>query len=480
MAPPPKTNLRNSVKGPVHRGTGPKKPGGPKKTGPKPPRTSEPDVEDVTDTIGMAARIAAMELIDAAREKRSGFDEALSKTAFLSMTDIDRSFARALTMLVLRRLGQLNAVIDSKTQKSPPEAVRALLRIGLAQIGFMQVPDFAAVSTTVKLAERTSNTRPYKGLINAILRGVIREGGLKKPDPNRLAPDWLFARWKATYGADDAKAIALVLTEEPATDLSFKTAAALEAQTVALDGTPLGGLSLRSALRGDIREWTHFGEGDWWVQDASAAVPVALLGDLTGKTAVDLCAAPGGKALQLLAAGAKTVAVDRSRGRLTRIEENLARVGYEAEVVMADAETWDDTRTFDVVLLDAPCASTGTFRRQPDVLWATKPADISKLADVQHRLLDASAPRVAPGGRLVYCTCSLEREEGETQVVAFLRRHPEFSLVKIDPDAALRDCGVPAASVRPEGWVRLLPHQRAGGQDGFFIAVLTRSAAAAA
>ncbi len=330
------------------------------------------------------------------------------------------------------------------------------------------------MSTTVKLAERSSNTRPYKGLINAILRGVIREGGLKKPDPNRLAPDWLFARWKANYGADDAKGIALMLTEEPATDLSFKTQAALEAQTAALEGKPLGGLSLRSALRGDIRDWAGYGEGDWWVQDAAAAVPVALLGDLTGKTAVDLCSAPGGKTLQLLAAGAKTVAADRSKGRLARIEENLARAGYAAEVVMADAETWEDPRTFDVVLLDAPCSSTGTLRRQPDVLWATRPADIAKLADVQHRLLDASAKRVAPGGRLVYCTCSLEREEGETQILAFLRRYPDFGLVKFDPETAHQATGVPVASVRPEGWLRLLPHQRPGGQDGFFIAVLQR------
>ena len=473
MATPPK-NLRHSVKGPIHKAPN-KSSGKPvQKPGPKPGRPETPAAEDAADVIGMTARIAALDLIDAAREKRSGFDEALSKAAYLNLPEVDRSFARALTMLVLRRLGQLDTVIAAKTTKAPPEPVRALLRIGLAQIGFMQVPDFAAVSTTVKLAERNSNTRPYKGLVNAILRGVIREGGLKKPDPNRLAPDWLFARWKATYGADDAKAIALVLTEEPSTDLSFKSQAALETHAAALEGTPLGGLSLRSALRGDIRDWAGFGDGDWWVQDAAAAVPVALLGDLTGKTAVDLCAAPGGKALQLLAAGARTVAVDRSKGRLTRIEDNLARVGYQAEVVMADAETWGDTRTFDVVLLDAPCTSTGTFRRQPDVLWASRPADIAKLADVQHRLLDASAPRVAPGGRLVYCTCSLEREEGETQVVAFLRRHPEFSLVKIDPHTAHRQAGVPLDSVRPEGWVRLLPHQRPGGQDGFFIAVLTR------
>ncbi|MGZ3306123.1 MAG: RsmB/NOP family class I SAM-dependent RNA methyltransferase [Asticcacaulis sp.] len=449
----------------------------PKTTRPKPsapPATPEAAPTEA-DTIGMTARVAALDLIEAAREKRSGFDEALSKASYLGLTETDRSFARALTMLVLRRFGQLDTVIARKTKKTPPEPVMALLRLGLAQIGFMGVPDFAAVSTTVKLAERLSTTRPYKGLINAILRGVIRDGGLKKPDPNRLAPDWLFARWKTNYGDSDAKAIAMVLTEEPATDLTFKTAGALNARAEAVQGTPLGGLSMRSGVKGDIREWPGFEDGEWWVQDAAAAVPVALLGDLDGKTAVDLCAAPGGKTLQLLARGAKTVALDRSKSRLKRVEENLVRAGYQAEMVMADAETWEDARQFDIVLLDAPCSSTGTFRRQPDVLWATRPADIAKLADVQHRLLDASAPRVAPGGVLVYCTCSLEREEGETQVLAFLRRHADFEMVKVDPEAAHRDTGVPIDSVRPEGWLRLLPHQRPCGQDGFFIALMKRS-----
>jgi 16S rRNA (cytosine967-C5)-methyltransferase len=198
------------------------------------------------------------------------------------------------------------------------------------------------------------------------------------------------------------------------------------------------------------------------------------LGDLTHKTAVDLCSAPGGKTLQLLARGAAVVALDRSKNRLKRVEENLKRVGFSAEMHMADAESWDDKRAFDVVLLDAPCSATGTFRRQPDVLWATRPADIAKLADVQHRLLDSAAGRVAPGGRLVYSTCSLEREEGETQVLAFVRRHPEFVVDKVSTDEASA-IGLPQDSLKPEGWLRLLPHQRAGGQDGFFVARLRRN-----
>jgi len=200
-----------------------------------------------------------------------------------------------------------------------------------------------------------------------------------------------------------------------------------------------------------------------------------VLGDITGKTAIDLCAAPGGKTMQLAARGATVTALDRSKNRLKRVEENLERTKLAADIQMADAENYEDDRQFDVVLLDAPCSATGTFRRQPDVLWATRPADIAKLADVQHRLLDSAAGRVKPGGDLVYSTCSLEREEGETQILAFLRRHTDFSLVKLSPESAA-DMGIPAESIRPEGWVRLLPHQRPGGQDGFFIAKLTRKA----
>jgi 16S rRNA (cytosine967-C5)-methyltransferase len=447
------------------------------------PKPTGPDPTDIgpSPDIGMRARIAALDLVQAAQAKRSGFDEAVANPAFLALSDSERSFARAMALLLLRRLGQIDHVIDKRLKKEPNDEVIDLLRLGLVQIGYMNVPDFAAVSTTVKLAERTNATRPYKGLINAILRGVLRDRAagrnpLTKPDATKLVPDWLFQRWKIAYGEDEARGMALVLTEEPATDLSFKTPEDMARLQKALQGEPLARLAMRSALRGDVRDWPGYDDGVWWVQDASASAPVNLLGDLSGKTAIDLCAAPGGKTLQLLAAGAKVVALDRSKNRLKRIEENLARIGYQAELHMADAEGFEDERRFDVVLLDAPCSATGTYRRQPDVLWATRPADIAKLADVQHRLLDSAADRVAEGGELVYCTCSLEREEGETQVLAFLRRHKDFELLKMTPqDAAAH--GVPAACARPEGWLRLLPHQRAGGQDGFFIARLKRLAA---
>jgi 16S rRNA (cytosine967-C5)-methyltransferase len=206
------------------------------------------------------------------------------------------------------------------------------------------------------------------------------------------------------------------------------------------------------------------------VQDAAAAIPARLLDVGVGETALDLCAAPGGKTLQLAAAGATVTAVDRSGPRLRRLSQALERCRLAAEVVVAEAGAWSDQRQFDAVLVDAPCSATGTFRRQPDVLWGARPGDIPKLAAVQARLLDTAAARVAARGRLVYCVCSLEPEEGEAQVADFLKRRPDFRVSPIAPEEG----DAPAASLRPEGWLRLLPHHREGGQDGFFVVRMVR------
>jgi len=301
--------------------------------------------------------------------------------------------------------------------------------------------------------------------VNAVLRGLVREPP-PLDDPDLLAPSWLYARWRAAFGPDEARAIAAVIAQEPATDLSLKDAARAEALAAELEGAVLPGGTLRTARRGDLAAWPGFAEGDWWVQDASAAIPARLLAVQPGETALDLCAAPGGKTLQLAAAGAQVTAVDRSAPRLKRVAENLARTGLSAETIAADAATWPDKRTFDAVLLDAPCSATGTFRRHPDVLWAAKPSDVAGLAAVQSKLLDAAARRTRPGGRLVYCVCSLEPEEGEGQVAAFLGRTPGITL---DPITA-GEAGAPAASVRPDGTLRILPHHTAGGTDGFYVA----------
>lgn len=422
------------------------------------------------DDPGLNPRLAALQILKSALDHRGGLDEALSHPAFLKSPPTERAFARALAMAALRNIGRIDRALDGKLRKNTSDTARFLLRLGAAQLFLLDTPDFAAVSTTVKLAERFPETRGLKGLINAVLRGLQRDGGLGD-DPAANAPDWLYQRWIAAFGADDARGVAAAIPEEPATDLTPKGEA--DAALIAeLEAESLPGGSLRTRRKGDVAGWPGFAEGRWWVQDAAAAVPARLLDPKPGERIVDLCAAPGGKTLQLAAAGAEVVAVDRSASRLKRLGENLARMGLEAEVIAADAETWEDARQFDAVLLDAPCTSTGTFRRNPDVLWATRPSDLAKLADLQHRLLDTAVQRLAPGGRIVYCTCSLEREEGETQILAFLRRHPDFRVEPADPAKV----GAPDASLRPEGWLRILPSHwpEHGGVDGFFAARLVK------
>ncbi len=422
---------------------------------------------EIEDT-GLPAREAAVQYLEAALSRRAGLDEALATNASLSLEPRERAFARALTQAALRHLGTIDRALAGKLQKEPPERVRTLLRLGMAQLFWMDTPDHAAVSTIVTIADRHKATRPFKNLVNAVLRGLLRDG---KPadDPEALAPAWLLARWQAAYGPDVARQIAATIADEPATDLSIRSAADVEAVAALVEGGILPGGSVRTRRGGNVAEWPAFDEGRWWVQDAGAAMPARLLNLQPGQTVLDMCAAPGGKTLQMAAAGAGVVALDRSAERLKRVAENLERTGLSAEVVAADGAKWSDGRKFDAVLLDAPCSATGTFRRHPDVLWAASPADVAKLAMVQSRLLDSAADRVKPKGRLVYCVCSLEPEEGEQQVKAFLARRPDFDLDPIEPGEG----GAPEASVA-DGWLRLLPHHLDGGVDGFFAARLIR------
>jgi 16S rRNA (cytosine967-C5)-methyltransferase len=415
------------------------------------------------------ARKAALDLLVLALGKRAGLEAALDAPALALLEPKDRNFARAAAMATLRHLGPIDRALDGRLQKPPPDQVRMILRLGAAQMFFLDVPDYAAVDGSVGLAAADKATQPFKGLVNAVLRRLRREGPLSS-DPADLAPPWLFARWQTAYGAENARAMAAVIAEEPATDLTPRDPADATALAGALEATPLPGGSLRRVGRGRIEDWPGFAEGRWWVQDAAAAIPARLIGAGPGETVIDLCAAPGGKALQLAAAGAAVTALDRSASRLKRLTEGLRRTGLAAEVVAADAETWDDPRVFDAVLLDAPCSSTGTFRRNPDVLWTLTAPDVAKVAAVQSRLLDAAVRRVKPGGRLIYCVCSLETEEGESQAREFLRRHPDFATAPI----AAGEGGAPAASVTAEGWLRILPHHLDGGLDGFFVARFAR------
>ena len=406
-----------------------------------------------------------MAVVAKALHHRGGLEQALAAPAMDALEPRDRGFARALAMTALRRKGGVDRILQARLAKAPPEEARELIGLGVVQLLYLDTPAHAAVSTTMALAAASRASLPFKPLINAVLRGIEREGA-PVLGPEVWAPDWLLARWRAAYGEEAALAMAALIPAEPATDLTVRDAAEAAAIADALEGQVLSSGSIRTERRGELPEWPGYGEGRWWVQDASAAAPARLLHVRPGETAVDLCAAPGGKTLQLAAAGAVVTAVDRSDARLQRVGENLARLGLQAEMVAAEAGAWEDSRQFDAVLLDAPCTATGTFRRHPDVLWATRPGDIAKLAEAQRRLLHAAARRVRPGGRLIYCVCSLEPEEGEAQALAFLRSHPEFSLSVVTPGEG----GAPEASATPGGMLRILPCHREGGTDGFFAA----------
>jgi 16S rRNA (cytosine967-C5)-methyltransferase len=418
----------------------------------------------------LAARAAALEVAAAALKSRGGLDQALARPPFSTLAPRERGFARMLAMTLLRRLGAINAVLDARLERPPPEPVLMLLRLGLAQALYLDTPAFAAVDTSVRLAGQAKATRGFKGLVNAVLRGALREP--TPDDPQSLAPPWLYARWRAAYGEAAASAIAAMIADEPATDLTLRAAEDAEALAAELEAEILPGGQLRTRRGGDVAGWPGYAEGRWWVQDAAAAIPARLADVRPGETALDLCAAPGGKALQLAAAGATVTAVDRSADRLRRLSQSLERTGLAAEVVVADAADWADPRRFDAVLLDAPCSASGTFRRHPETLWLARPADIASLAAVQARLLDAAGERTASGGRLIYCVCSLEPEEGEAQVDAFLKRQPAFAVAAIAPGEG----GAPEASVTQKGWLRILPTHAPGGLDGFFVARLVRSA----
>jgi 16S rRNA (cytosine967-C5)-methyltransferase len=416
---------------------------------------------------GLPARRAALDLLAAALSQRAGLEDDSAAPGLAGLEPRDRAFARILVLTALRRLGPVDRALDARIPRPPPEIVRNILRLGAVQALVLGAPPHAAVSASVDLADSLPAARRFKGLVNAVLRGLLREPP-DLADSETLAPPWLLARWSAAWGRPAALSVAAVIAGEPDTDLTLRDDPG--ALTEALELTRVAADTWRTSRRGEVSAWEGFAEGRWWVQDASAAVPARLLNPRPGLTVLDLCAAPGGKTLQLAAAGAEVTALDRSQGRLHRVRENLERTGLTAEVIAADAATWDDGRTFDAVLLDAPCSATGTFRRNPDVLWAVKPGDIAVLAAAQARLLDAAARRVRPGGRLVYCVCSLEPEEGEGQVAGFLKRCADFAL---DPIAS-GEGGAPAESRLEDGTLRILPTHRAGGTDGFFIARFAR------
>jgi 16S rRNA (cytosine967-C5)-methyltransferase len=439
-----------------------------------------------TEVPGLAARRIAADILEGVLHKRRTLDDQLEGAAahpgLKTLADRDRALMRRLVATILRRLGTLGHVLSRLLDRGiPTDAPRAqsALLIGAAQILWMDVPDHAAVDLSVRLVQSDRRAAKYAGLINAVLRRCAREG---QPLIDEVAaqtldiPPWLMARWSAHYGETTARAIALALSHEPALDLTVKSDAAQWATRLHGETLPTG--TVRTLLHGPVTMLPGFAEGQWWVQDAAAALPARLFGDIAGKTIADLCAAPGGKTAQLVQGGALVTAIDRSPNRLVRLRENLARLSLDAAIVEADAAEWQRSgEGFDGVLVDAPCASTGTIRRHPDIAWLKQEADIGALTALQKRLLQKAVTLLKPGGTLVYCTCSLEPEEGEQAIADLLATAPGMRRAPIDAGEVV---GL-AEIVTPDGDLRTLPchlpnlDPRLGGLDGFYAARLVKS-----
>jgi 16S rRNA (cytosine967-C5)-methyltransferase len=442
-----------------------------------------------TEVPGLAARRIAADILDGVLHKRRTLDEQLEGAAahpgLKALADRDRALMRRLVATILRRLGTLghllSRLLDRGVPTDAPRAQSALL-IGAAQILWMDVPDHAAVDLSVRLVQSDRRAAKYAGLVNAVLRRCAREGQCLIDEVRSEAldiPPWLMARWTAHYGESAAKAIVAAISHEPPLDLTVKTDAAQWAARLHGEVLPTG--TVRTALQGPIAMLPGFPEGRWWVQDAAAALPARLFGDLKGRRIVDLCAAPGGKTAQLAQAGADVTAIDRSPNRVARLRENLGRLSLDARALVADAVEWQDDDAavggFDGVLVDAPCSATGTIRRHPDVAWLKQEADIAALTTLQNRLLQKALALLKPGGTLVYCTCSLEPEEGERTVAALLASEAG---VRRAPISAAEVAGLEGI-VTPAGDLRTLPchlprdDPKLGGLDGFYAARLTKS-----
>jgi 16S rRNA (cytosine967-C5)-methyltransferase len=431
---------------------------------------------------GLAARRIAADILDGVLRRHVALDEQLSgkgvHPGLATLAERDRALMRRLAATVLRRLGTLRKLLGGFLDKGfPADAPRTetILLLGAAQILWLEVPDHAAVDLSVRLAQADRRAARYAGLVNAVLRRVTqaRAAGIAE-NPALDTPAWLLKRWTSTYGRDSARAIAKANGQEPALDLTVKQDAAGWAEHVR--GRVLATGTVRTLAHGAISLLPGFAEGAWWVQDAAAALPARLLGDVRDMRIADLCAAPGGKTAQLALAGARVTAVDRSAARLGRLTDNLARLALKADTVTADVLDWQ-SEPFDGVLLDAPCSSTGTIRRHPDVPWLKTEADIGVLAALQQKLLDRAVDLLKPGGTLVYCVCSLEPEEAEAQIAALLARDPRVSR---KPILAADVCGR-GEFVSADGDLRTLPlhlpdpDPHWGGLDGFYAARLTRA-----
>lgn len=448
------------------------------------PGRRQPPEEGVA---GLAPRQVAARLLGAVVDARTPLD-ALTDAEhghplYRALPPRDRALVKAILATALRYRVTIGKLIARRLDRPLPQNARSLehiLHVAAAQMLFLDVPDRAAVDVAVAHARSDPRTMRFAALVNAVLRalGRVKERALPAElGANDDAPDWFSARLKAAYGAERAAAILAAHRAEPPIDFTVKSDPESWAERFGGIVLPTGSVRV-ARLSGPVHDLPGFAEGEWWVQDAAAALPARLLGDLHGLSVADLCAAPGGKTAQLAAAGARVTAVDLSRSRLKRLSANLERLKLAAEIVEADLLAWDPPALFDAVLLDAPCSSTGTVRRHPDVPWTKRPDDIARLAGLQRRLLERAIGMVRPGGRVLFSNCSLDPQEGEDLAAAFLSADTRACADPIRPDELP---GI-APFITAEGTLRTTPADLAGetvalsGMDGFFAARFRRPA----
>ncbi len=417
---------------------------------------------------GLPARRATLKMLDAVYRRGEPLDRA-SHAACQGIKDrADRALAIAIASEVLRWSVDLDALIDSATRKPLDHDVKAkmVLRIALAQVLVLKTPPHAAIATALPLVQGGPR-RLVHGVFGTLMRG---EASL--PDVPTLPHD-VSDRWKGQWGDGMALAAAKAMAVPPPLDLVLRDPADAETLAKDMNGIALMPGHIRLPRGSSVESLPGFDEGKWWVQDLAASLPARLLGEGADRHVLDLCAAPGGKTMQLAAHGWNVTAIDKSQKRLSRLEQNLKRTGLSAKTLAADVLQWEPKEPVDAILLDAPCSATGIFRRHPDVLHRVSGADVIDLSDIQHELLGRAARWLKPGGIMVYATCSLERDEGEVQLEEFLAMHDDMAVMPVTQDE-LPD----GVSPDPGGWVRTLPGMLAdkGGLDGFFMVRLKRGA----
>lgn len=437
-----------------------------------------------SDKPGLRARQAASKILAAVVDKKTSLDGMLDSErgnpTYRELSDADRSLVRAIVNTALRHLPRIEAAIESLIDNPLPPGARALDHVlvsAAAQILYLDVPDHSAVDLAVEQAQIDPRNRRFASLVNAVLRRLSREktAVLARIETVPTMPSWFFERLVAAYGKERAIRIAASQLVPAAIDITVKSDAAGWAECLSGHVLPTGSVRLAS-FSGAIQALDGFSDGEWWVQDAAASIPARLFGSLADKTVADLCAAPGGKTAQLVMAGADVTALDQSSSRLKRLKDNLARLGLSAKTKETNMVDFAPEILFDAALLDAPCSSTGTTRRHPDVLWTKGPQDIEKLASVQEKLLRHSLGLVKPGGTIVFSNCSLDPLEGEAVVAKVLADRPDYERVPIDAAnwPGLENAISPLGEFRTTPEMLPVPDGFAGGLDGFFACVLRR------